>query len=74
VSFPPISTCKKCKAEFKQMDAPFRYFKICLDCRMELGDIARRPGGKDVVEYMNSNNGFRIVRGFILLTMGYDDE
>jgi len=64
-----LTHCIKCKAEFRQLDSE-RIYKLCLDCRNEMGERARRPAGQDLAEWMSTHVGSRITRGFHLMRHG----
>jgi len=67
-----LKICRQCKAEFKNIDD--EDFIMCLDCRSNLSDIARRPNGQDCAEWMSQKNlRFRLKRGFNLLSMEEDE-
>jgi hypothetical protein len=60
----PLQTCR-CGQQFRNHYG--KTFKICLDCRMELGERARRPHGRGAAEHMSQPIGARFAAGYSLV-------
>lgn len=67
-----LKRCIRCKQEFRQIDEDKKY-QMCLDCRLEIADRSRCPTGRDLVERLNMDIGYRLTRGFNLIASSRDD-
>lgn len=63
----PLVTCPRCKDQYRQQAGEARH-KICLDCRLAIGETSSRPHGQDLVEHMRpGSEGYRIAKGFSMM-------
>ena len=68
-----LPQCIKCGAEFRHFEGQPKY-KMCLDCREVMADRARRPAGIDLSVWMSTREGYRLTRGFSLMSRSEDNQ
>lgn len=67
----PLVICG-CGQSFRQQTG--EHYKTCLDCRLSMAERARRPHGQRLDEYFRGTVGYKLIRGFSLLSRGMDNQ